>query len=113
YYLLHSSASFFTASADAGWWVTRSLLVGGRYQGQSVLSSSGGSANKFLEPDARRQRIGPFVRLRVDDRMDLELGSLSTAAGRNTPHLNAFRVALAFKQSRLNRLQGFLGSAHP
>jgi hypothetical protein len=113
YYATKSSGSFFTTSADAGWWVGKSLLVGGRYAGQTVTASSGGGDTKNLEPDAKRQLVGPFVLLRVDDRIDVKAGSWSTAAGRNTFHFDQYYVAFAFKQSKLSRLQGFLGSARP
>jgi hypothetical protein len=46
---------------------------------------------------------------RVDDRLDLTAGSWSTAMARNNLHYDQFYVALAFKQTKLNRLQGFLG----
>lgn len=118
-----TSASFATMSADAGVWVTPRFLVGGRYAGQSVLSSSAPeSASPFLQPpfgdkdselDASLHRVGPLLLLRVDDRTDVMAGSFSTFAGKNTYHFNQFWVALAFKQSGLNRVQGFLGNAHP
>jgi hypothetical protein len=37
------------------------------------------------------------------------VGSWSTAAGRNALHYDQVYVALTFKQTKLNRLQGFLG----
>ena len=46
---------------------------------------------------------------RVDDRLDLPAGSWSTAMAKNTLHYDQVYVAVTFKQTRLNRLQGFLG----
>ena len=52
-----------------------------------------------------------MVLFRLDDRIDLLAGSFSTAAGVNTLHFDQVYVALAFKQSKLKRNQGLLGSS--
>jgi hypothetical protein len=93
----------FLASADVGWWITRSLLVGGRYSGMSTLAHG----DSVLAQTTHL--MGPYVLLRVDDRLDLVAGSWSMAAGKNALHYDQVYVALTFKQTRLNRLQGFLG----
>jgi hypothetical protein len=43
----------------------------------------------------------------------VKAGTLSTASGKNLYHFNQVWIALAFKQTQLNRLQGFLGSTRP
>ena len=90
-------------SADAGFWVSKSLLLGGRWIGMFNVSHG------FLMPAQNVQLLGPVVVWRVDERLDLMAGSWSTAAGKNTLHYDQVYVALTFKQTRLNRLQGFLG----
>jgi len=91
------------ATADAGFWVRPSLLVGGRWIGTFNLSHG------FLMPAQNVQLLGPVLLWRVDERLDLMVGSWSTAAGRNALHYDQVYVALTFKQTKLNRLQGFLG----
>jgi hypothetical protein len=93
----------FVSSADLGWWVGRSLLIGGRYSGRMTV------AHGDSVPVRTTHLLGPYVLLRVDDRLDLVAGSMSTASARNALHFDQFYVAVAFKQTRLNRLQGFLG----
>jgi hypothetical protein len=91
------------ASADLGLWVTRSLLVGGRYSGTMTMSHGD------LYPELAVHLAGPVVVWRVDERLDLCAGSWSTAMAKNALHHDQVYVALAFKQTKLNRLQGFLG----
>ena len=93
----------FRTSADLGIWITPSLLVGGRWIGSFNLSHG------FLMPAQNVQLLGPVVVWRVDERLDLMAGSWSTAMGKNTLHYDQVYVALTFKQTKLNRLQGFLG----
>ena len=90
-------------TADAGFWITPSLLVGGRWIGTFNVSHG------FLMPEQNTQLLGPVLLWRVDERLDLMAGSWSTAAGKNVLHYDQVYVALAFKQTKLNRLQGFLG----
>jgi hypothetical protein len=93
----------FLASADLGLWLTPSLLLGARYSGLMTLSHGD------LYPERTRHLAGPVLVWRVDDRLDLTAGSWSTAKASNTLHYDQVYVALTFKQTRLNRLQGFLG----
>ena len=93
----------FLASADLGWWITRTILVGGRYSGMSTLAHGDSVLAQTIH------LMGPYVLLRVDDRLDLVAGSWSTAMAKNALHYDQFYVALTFKQTKLNRLQGFLG----
>jgi hypothetical protein len=96
-------ANELTFSADLGLWFGRSLLIGGRYAG--VMTMSHGEDY----PDRTEHLAGPVVVYRVDDRLDLSAGSWSTALGKNVLHRDLFYVALTFKQTHLDRLQGFLG----
>lgn len=108
-----SSAHFVTLSADAGAWIRPRVMLGASYAGQSVISSTlPEPLDKDWELDASRHLVGPFVLLRVDDRLDMKAGTLSVASGKSTLHFDQFWIALAFKQTKLNRLQGFLGGAH-
>ncbi len=90
-------------SADLGIWFHRTVLIGGRYAG-SITTSHGA-----LYPVRNIHLAGPVIVYRVDDRLDLSAGSWSTAAGRNVLHYDQVYVAVTFKQTHLNRLQGFLG----
>ncbi|HVP14681.1 MAG TPA: transporter [Terriglobales bacterium] len=103
---LQTAANFATASADLAFWVRPSLLVGGRYQGKMLASTNG---VKDFELERNLHLAGPFVLWRVDERLDLSAGTWSTASAKNALHYDQFYVALAFKQTKLNRLQGFLG----
>ncbi len=96
-------STLFLASADLGLWLTRSLLLCGRYSGATTLSHGA------LAQDRATHLAGPELVWRVDDRLDLAAGSWSTAMGKNTLHFDQLYVALILKQTRLNRLQGFLG----
>jgi len=91
------------ASADLGLWIRPSLLLGGRYAG-SMASSSGEGF-----PERTVHLAGPLLLWRVDERLDLSAGSWSTALAKNALHYDQVYVTLTFKQTRLNRLQGFLG----
>jgi hypothetical protein len=93
----------FLASADLGLWLKPSLLIGARYSGLMTLSHGD------LSPERTRHLAGPVVLWRVDERLDLSAGSWSTAMAKNALHYDQVYVALTFKQTRLNRLQGFLG----
>lgn len=117
------------ASADLGLWVTRSLLLCARYSGVTVLAnkeftvpmaSSGGVPlipggpvqpwNYEVSGVVRARHLaGMSLVWRVDERLDLTAGSWSTMMARNSLHYDQVYVALTFKQTSLNRLQGFLG----
>lgn len=90
-------------SADAGIWVSKSLFLCGRWIGMFNLNHG------YLLPAQNTQLLGPVLLWRVDERLDLSAGSWTTAVGKNTLHYDQVYVALTFKQTRLNRLQGFLG----
>ena len=90
-------------SADLGLWMTRSLLLAGRYS--AAVTTSHGE----LYPKRTVHLAGPMLLWRVDERLDLSAGSWSTASAKNALHYDQVYVALTLKQTRLNRLQGFLG----
>jgi hypothetical protein len=93
----------FVASADLGLWVGPRILLGGRYAGTVAMSSGEGF------PERSVHLAGPLLLWRVDERLDLSAGSWSTAKAENAPHYDQVYVTLTLKQTKLNRLQGFLG----
>lgn len=91
-------------SADLGLWVTRSVLLAGRYEG---VMAAGDGDRPTDEPE--HHRVGPMLVYRVDDHMDLFVATMHTAAATNALHTDEVHVGFAFRQTKLNRLQGFLG----
>lgn len=91
-------------SADLGLWVTRSLLLAGRYEG---MMAAGEGDRPTDEPE--HHRFGPTLVYRLDDHMDLFVATMHTAAATNALHTDEVHVGFAFRQTKLNRLQGFLG----
>ena len=114
---------YWTLGADLGFWIGRTMLVGGHYQGQWLGTTTGvGDASNvhYVGPmmltgdqqiDAKAQLIGPLFLFRLDDRVDMTAGTLSTPGGKNTLHFDQFYLSMTFKQSKLKRNQGFLGAA--
>jgi hypothetical protein len=98
-------AAQFVASADVGLWLGPSLLLGGRYRGAIATGTGDTEADEITE-----HLSGPVLVYRLDDRCDVMAGSFHTASAKNALHVDQVYVALAFKHTRLNRLQGFLGS---
>jgi hypothetical protein len=94
-------------NANLGVWATSSLLVSARYSGTTYVGSSDDAAN---ESDAFR--VGPEIRYRLDDRMDVFGGASYTLAGRNADRTDEYFVGFAVKRTRLDRLQGYLGGKH-
>ena len=91
-------------SADVGIWFTHSLMLGGRYRGLFVAQKS---ANPTRDPE--RQLVGPILVLRIDERMDMIASTLHTWSAKNALHTDEVFVGVAFRQNKLDRLQGFLG----
>jgi hypothetical protein len=91
-------------TADLGVWVGSSLLLAGHYRGLYFAASGDDPAL-----DADFHVAGPELRYRLDDRLDMFVGSNYVFAGRNADRSDEYYVGLAVKQTRLNRLQGFLG----
>jgi hypothetical protein len=93
-------------AADAGFWLSNRLLLGGRYLGE-IAASEG----PRLTDAPTRHRAGPTLLLRVDEHIDFFVASLHTAAAENALHTDEYYVGVSFKQTRLDRLQGFLGGS--
>jgi hypothetical protein len=91
------------ASADLGIWIGKSVLAGGRYRGLMTIS------NGALMPETDVHLAGALLLYRVDDRLDMFGGFMSTAKGKNTLHYDQVYLGLAFHRTKLNKLQGFLG----
>jgi hypothetical protein len=90
--------------ADLAAWLGNSVLVAGRYHGYSSNAQDAGDLDRSLHS------VGPEIRYRIDDRMEVYTGATVDIAGRNTFQQNVYYLGLAMKQTRLNRLQGFLGA---
>jgi hypothetical protein len=114
--------------ATLGLWFGHSLLLAGNYQGAFSIGtvdttgpnpSAKASFNPLLgdavagTSDARVsiQMAGPMLLYRVDEHLDLIVGSMHTASAKKALHVDRVYVAMTFKQTRLNRLQGILGGA--
>jgi len=116
---------YYDFGADMGFWFGRSLMLGGRYQGRMLgtTTGQGGPGNvhtvgpltlRFKEQlDESAHAAGPFILVRIDDRLDVIAGNYSTPVGRNALHFDQYYVSLAFKQSKLKRNQGFMGGSTP
>jgi hypothetical protein len=116
---------YYDFGADLGLWIAPAVMIGGRYQGRVLGSTTGegGPTNVHqvgpilltgdAQLDASAHLVGPMLLYRLDDRLDVITGCYSTPAGRNTLHFDEIYISLAFKQSKLKRNQGFLGSSAP
>jgi hypothetical protein len=91
-----------TVSAAYAHWFGR-LLVAGLYDGFLPVRTGRGY-------DVTAQRAGPRFTYRVDERLDAFGGSWHTPGGRNSLHYDEYYAGVAFKVTKLGRLQGFLGS---
>ncbi len=92
-------------SARVGVWLGPSLLAMGHYDVVTVLGGSSAAYDDFGV-----QIVGPELRYRVDDRLDVFVGSAHDWTGRNVTHEDRYYVGVAFRQTKLNRLQGLLGN---
>lgn len=92
-------------SADVAIFAGDAFLVSGHYDGVISMAST-----DHPELERNLHTAGPQVLLRVDDALDLFAGSRFAIAGKNTVQTNEFYIGVAFKQTQLGRLQGFLGS---
>src|SRR6185369_13200531 len=92
-------------SADLGLWLTRSLLLAGRYRGEMAAEGE----RPTDEPS--QHLVGPLLVYRLENHMDLFAGSLHTVSAKNALHTDEIQVGFAFRQTKLNRLQGFLGGS--
>lgn len=89
---------------DVAGWIGNSVLVAARYAGYSS------KAEGAFGLDRNKQSFGPEVRYRIDDRMNVYVGASFDFAGRNALKENVYYLGLATQQTRLHRLQGFLGA---
>lgn len=92
-------------TVDGGMWIGSNILVGGRYADQ--LGWNAAESRRTLPTF---YRAGPLLLVRVDDHMDVSVGAWRNLYGRNSLEGTEFYAALGLKQSKLNPLQGFLGS---
>ncbi len=92
------------ASADAGFWIGRTLLAAGQYRGEFAIEDA-----TLPTDEVERHLVGPMLLLRVDAALDVYVGSLHTASAKNWFHTDEVFVGLSVRNSKLGRLQGFLG----
>jgi hypothetical protein len=104
YHQFETSVDGMIHTAEVAVWLGSSILVSGHYEGAVSVGVS-----KPEESDFYTHSAGPELRYRLDDRMDVFAGSWHTVAGSNVELENRYYVGFAVKQTRLNRLQGFLG----
>jgi len=93
-----------THAADLGFWLGPSLLVEGKYRGVYSVGAA-----EFPFEDFDYHVFGPRLTYRLDDRLDVFAGSSHLLWGSNVSQTHQYYVGMAVKQTRLNRLQGFLG----
>jgi hypothetical protein len=89
--------------ADVGVWMG-DVLVAGRYAGFSSSAQDGSG------DDIASHTVGPELRYAVDPRMAVVAGATFDIKGRNSWKTNTYYLGLTLTQTRLHRLQGFLGS---
>jgi hypothetical protein len=106
YFVSEDGDLFSMTSADAGVWIGRRVLLGGHYSDFVALNSA-----DEISRLATVHRAGAALLVRVDDRLDISIGATRALFGRNSAlETMQFQVALGFKQTKLNPLQGFLGT---
>lgn len=112
---VQASRGFFFISEDgelygyttvqAATWIGTRVLFGGHY-GDFVPINSANEVSRL----GTSYRAGPVLLFRVDDRLDISISGSRALFGRNSLETTQFQVALGFKQTKLNPLQGFLGT---
>ena len=90
--------------ADLAFWLKNSWLIGGRYRGVSA-----GYGDNVTQ-DASWMTVAPVVTYRVDDHIDVYTSWTHVLSARNSTIADEVRFGFTFKQTKLNRLQGYLGS---
>jgi len=94
--------------ADLAFWFRDHWLIGGRYRG--AIAKTGDNVTH----DTSNHEAGPVLTYRVDDHLDVFAGTMHTMTVKNGLHTDEVRFGFTFKQTKLNRLQGYLGSTrHP
>lgn len=86
----------------AGVWLGE-VLVSGLYDAE--IGRRGGHEDALTTS----QLVGTRFIYRVDERLDAFAGSWHSPGGENVLHINEFYAGVAWKMTKLNRLQGFLG----
>ena len=92
-----------TVNGAVGLWFGN-LLVAGQYEGE-IAGQSG------LDTQTTSHLIGSRLAYRVDERIDAIAGSWHSPGGKNVLHVDQFYAGVAWKVTKLNRLQGFLGGS--
>ena len=110
HYQLETPVTDVIARGTVGLWLGPSLLVSGHYAGSIAQVGVQESSAPDSTFDVQAHSVGPEVRYRLDDHLDLFVGSWHTLAGKNVVHQDRYYVGVAMKQTRFNRLQGFLGT---
>ena len=87
-----------------GFWMG-DLLVSGLYDGE--IGRRGGHEAELTTTHL----MGPRFVYRVDERLDAFAGSWHSPGGENVLHIDEFYAGVAWKLTKLNRLQGFLGGS--
>jgi hypothetical protein len=121
---LHAPTDQILAAGRLAFWLSHTVLLAGVYEGgfgkSSSISPSGTDGFNPLEGDAPgslvderviTQLAGPQLLFRLDDRLDVMAGSMHTMSAKSALHVDRFYVAVAVKQTKLNRLQGLLGGS--
>lgn len=93
-------------TADLGAWVGESFLVSGAFRSQRVMVQE----QEPAEGDVFSHLVGLQALYRVNDRLDVFTGTLSTMSAENALHVNQFYAGISVKDTHLNRNQGFLGN---
>jgi len=116
------------ASATLAFWLGRSVLISGRYDGTFGASSQDTlyQALRIKTPQGRAwtnsdawpntttdqitlQTFSPTLLYRLDDHLDVMAGTSHTFSAKNALHVDRIYVAIALRQSKLGPLQGFMG----
>lgn len=97
----HDWADHATFNAAYARWFGK-LQVAGLYDGAFHVTT--GRDYKVFA-----QAAGPRFTYRVDERVGAFAGSWHTPSGRNTPHYDEYYAGIAWRSTKLTRLQGFLG----
>lgn len=92
----HAYANFAVA-----FWMGR-LQAAGLYAGDFVVETG-------RTYETTTHLAGPRLTYRVDERLDAFFGSWHSPGGKNVLHLDQYYAGVAWKMTKLNRLQGFLG----
>lgn len=80
------------------------LLVAGQYEGE-VAGATG------LDTKTTSHLLGSKLIYRVDERIDAFAGTWHSPGGKNVLHVDQYYAGVAWKVTKLNRMQGFLGGS--